>query len=113
MVCLQNLKKRLAKSCTKWLNYFFRQTNGKQFSKGKNTLTATKNQPTKLSTKKLYNYLAQAYNPNRFVNSENYDIAVVIFQDIVKHKKNHEKLVEIQQLGISKLKENVSKKKTT
>lgn len=47
------------------------------------------------------------------MNSENYDIAVVIFQDIVKHKKNHEKLVEIQQLGISKLKENVSKKKTT
>ncbi|NJX13943.1 hypothetical protein [Tamlana crocina] len=115
MVCLQNLnlKNRVTKGCSKWLNYFIRQTTTKQLSKQESTLTPRKKQPSKLSTKKLYKHLVHTYNPNRFVDSENYDIAVVIFQDIVKHKNNHKKLVEIQQLGIAKLGENVSKTKTS
>lgn len=103
MVCPQNinLKKRVTKNRSKWLKYVFFKLVTSLLPIRKKEIRGLTQQKT---TKKLYNKLINTYNPNRFVNSENYETAVVIFQDVVRNKLNHAKLLEIEKQGILRLK---------
>ena len=51
----------------------------------------------------LYKELSRKCHPDRFVNSPNQELAQEIFQEIARHKRNHEKLIALRDRAISEL----------
>lgn len=54
-------------------------------------------------SKELYKELSRACHPDRFVNSEKQKIAVEIFQEISKNKRNYKVLQELKRKAIIEL----------
>lgn len=53
--------------------------------------------------KKMYKELSKVCHPDRFINSDKKPLAEVIFQDITKHRRNLEKLIELKYEAETKL----------
>jgi hypothetical protein len=54
-------------------------------------------------SKKLYKDLSKRCHPDRYVNTDLYNVAEEIFQEISRNKRNYEKLKELQQKAINEL----------
>jgi hypothetical protein len=47
-------------------------------------------------SKSLYKELNKVCHPDRFINSEKLEIAIIIFQEITENEKNYSKLLELR-----------------
>ncbi|MFV9551434.1 J domain-containing protein [Algibacter sp. PT7-4] len=54
-------------------------------------------------SKKIYKELSKVCHPDRFVNTDKQPIAETIFQDITKHRRDLEKLIELKYEAQTKL----------
>lgn len=55
------------------------------------------------NSSELYKELSRKCHPDRFVNSPNQKLAEEIFQEIARHKRNHEKLIALKERAIAEL----------
>lgn len=55
------------------------------------------------NSSELYKELSRKCHPDRFVNSPHHQVAGEIFQEIARHKRNHEKLVALKERAIAEL----------
>lgn len=55
------------------------------------------------NSSELYKELSKKCHPDRFVNSPDQKLAEEIFQEIARHKRNHEKLTALKERAISEL----------
>jgi hypothetical protein len=55
------------------------------------------------NSSELYKELSRKCHPDRFVNSPDQKLAEEIFQEIARHKRNHEKLIALKERAIAEL----------
>lgn len=55
------------------------------------------------NSSELYKELSRKCHPDRFVNSPDQKLAEEIFQEIARHKRNHEKLTSLKERAINEL----------
>ncbi|MCH4552216.1 hypothetical protein [Aestuariibaculum lutulentum] len=56
-----------------------------------------------VGSRDLYKQLSRVCHPDRFINTDHYESAVLIFQEISKNKRNHDKLAHLQKRAETEL----------
>lgn len=92
------------KLSSKKKNLAFSDLNKENLKKSKETDIDMGNLMNSINnSSELYKELSRKCHPDRFVNSPDQKLAEEIFQEIARHKRNHEKLIALKERAIAEL----------
>lgn len=92
------------KLSSKKKNLTFSELNKDNLKKSKETDIDMGNLMNSINnSSELYKDLSRKCHPDRFVNSPDQKLAEEIFQEIARHKRNHEKLIALKERAIAEL----------